>query len=159
MQPSKESNMNAVKAVLAVTGALVVGGGAMAITSSGAASPDGSTIQLTATPQGGSQLDLGRKGVSPGDQFFEHGELRGARNGNYTLSGQLVSGNARRGREHAMLTIYLADGTIVSEGGHGLNGRFAMPVVGGTGAYAGARGTLAVSPGKKETESITITLD
>jgi len=158
MQSTKEAKMRSAKAVVAITGALVVAGGAAAITSSGAASPGPATIRVSAKPRGGSQLDQGRKGVSPGDQFFEHGALSGGPTGSYSLSGQLVSGNARHGREHAMITLYFRGGTLVAEGGHGLANRFTMPVVGGTGSYAGARGTLAVSPGKKDSEIITVTL-
>jgi len=150
--------MKSTKTVVAITGALVVASAAAAVTSSGAASPGPATIRVNAKPQGGNQLDLGRKGVSPGDQFFEHGALSGGQTGSYSLSGQLVSGNARHGREHAMITLYFSGGTLVAEGGHGLESRFTMPVVGGTGSYAGARGTLAVSPGKKESEMITVTL-
>jgi hypothetical protein len=150
--------MKSAKAVVAVTGALVAAGGVAAIGSSDAASPSSTTIQVNAKPQGGSQLDLGRKGVSAGDQFFEHGALSGGQSGTYSLSGQLVSGNARHGREHVMLTLYLRDGTLVAEGGHGLSSHFTIPVAGGTGKYAGAHGTLAVSPGRNESEQITVTL-
>jgi hypothetical protein len=150
--------MKSAKTVAVITGALVAIGAIGAIGSSDAASPGSATIQVTATPQGGSQLDLGRKGVSPGDQFFENGGLKGDQSGTYTLSGQLVSGNARHGREHMMLTLYLRDGALVAEGGHGLSSHFTVPVAGGTGEYAGAHGTLTVAPGTKDKEQITVAL-
>jgi hypothetical protein len=47
---------------------------------------------------------------------------------------------------------------IAITGGHATASRFTLPVVGGTGRYAGARGTFAVAPGKGETEQLTVTL-
>jgi hypothetical protein len=71
---------------------------------------------------------------------------------------QLVSGNGRHGAEQGSFTLYLADGEIAVTGGHATTSRFTLPVVGGTGRYAGARGTLAVAPGKGETARLTVTL-
>ena len=143
----------------AVVAAALTAASLAAIDASGSATPAaGQTLTFTAKPQGGSNLDTGRKGVTPGDQFFEHGALSGSASGSYSLSGQLVSGDARHGREHAMLTLYLPGGTLEAVGGHGLGSRFTMPLAGGTGSYADARGTLAVVPGKGETEALTATL-
>jgi hypothetical protein len=159
MQAYQGATLTRAKAVAALGAAIVAAGGLAAVEASGSAKPAAaSTIQVTAKPKGGNMLDLGRKGVSPGDEFFEHGVLTGGGNGTYSLSGQLVSGNARHGQEHAMLTLYLSGGTIEAVGGHGLGSHFTMPVVGGTGAYAAAHGTLGVAPGSGESETITVTL-
>jgi hypothetical protein len=71
---------------------------------------------------------------------------------------ELVSGNARRGGEQTSFTLYLAGGEVVVTGGHSTSARFTLPVVGGTGRYAGARGTMAIAPGPSESEHLTITL-
>lgn len=152
--------MTRAKAMATIGAAVIAGGALAAVEASGSATPVAApTIQLNAKPAGGGQLDLGHKGVSPGDQFFEHGSLTGGSGpGAYSLSGELVSGNARHGLEHAMITLYLSGGTIQALGGHGLTSRFTMPVVGGTGTYAGVRGTLAVSPASHGREKLTVTL-
>jgi hypothetical protein len=116
----------------------------------------GTTLAFTATPSGGSGLDLGQKGTSVGDQFFEHGKLAGG--GHFQLVTQLVAGNGRHGTEQSEITVIVHDGTIESAGAHATSGRYLMPVVGGTGAYRGARGELAVAPGKHGGERLTVTL-
>jgi hypothetical protein len=147
-------------ASLAAAGlAALAAGTTIAIAQSPAVST--TTLALTATPSGGSGLDLGRKGTSVGDQFFEHGKLAdagGRAAGRFQLVTQLVAGNARHGTEQNSLTLYLANGTIAVVGGHATTDRFTMPVIGGTGGYAGARGTLAIAPGKSGTERIIVTL-
>ena len=50
-------------------------------------------------------------------------------------------------------------GTIEAEGSHGLTEGYTLAVVGGTGSYAGAGGTLQVSPGKGQTENVVVSLD
>jgi hypothetical protein len=127
---------------------------------SGQAPPQRSVLTFTATPTGGSGLDVGRKGPSVGDEFFEHGKLSGAASGRYHLITQLVAGDARRGTEHNHLSLTLPGGELETSGTHGLVSRFQMPVTGGTGDYEGARGVMAVSPGPKgSAERVTVTLD
>jgi hypothetical protein len=116
-------------------------------------------LTFTAKPGGGSSLDVGRKGPSIGDEFFEHGKLSGASSGRFQLVTQLVAGNARRGTEHNAFSLILPGGQIESAGGHGTVARFSMPVVGGTGTYEGARGVLSIAPGKHGSELVTVTLD
>ena len=116
------------------------------------------TLALTAKPTGGSGLDLGHKGTSVGDQFFERGTLSGAAAGRFQLVTQLVAGNARHGTEQSEITVFVKHGTIEAAGAHGTRSHYVMPVVGGTGAYRGASGELAVAPGKHGSEQVTITL-
>jgi len=65
----------------------------------------------------------------------------------------------RHGSEQTTITLRLPGGQIVVTGARATASRFAMPVVGGTGAYAGAGGTLTVAPGSSETERLTVTLN
>lgn len=146
------------KAIPVLAALAVVAGSVVAVGASGASSPASTSIAFVAHPRGGSQLDLGRKGPSAGDMFFEHGQLAGAAgaSGRYELNGQLLRGNARRGAEHVALTLYLQTGTIEVQGGHRLTGRFTLPIVGGTDAYDGARGTAQVSPAGHGSEQIAL---
>jgi hypothetical protein len=139
---------------------ILAGGAAAAAGLAGAqAAPSANTMTFTAKPTGGAGLDLGRKGPSVGDQFFEHGRVTGAAAGRFQLVTQLVAGNGRHGTEQNAITLLLRDGTIASAGAHGTVDRFSMPVVGGTGAYEGARGVLSVSPGRHGAETMTVSLD
>jgi|tagenome__1003787_1003787.scaffolds.fasta_scaffold20860791_2 hypothetical protein len=143
------------------TGAIAAGG-ALAASASGQGRGTTTTIALTAKATGGTALDLGRKGVSLGDQFLEHGVLldaAGKSAGRFQMVTQLVSGTARRGSEQSALTLYLSDGEVVVTGGHATTSRFVMPVVGGTGAHSGAAGTLTIAPGRGESEQLTLALE
>ena len=141
----------------AVLAAAAGGGAALAQQPPSAAT--GTTLTLAAKPTGGSGLDLGRKGVSIGDQFFEHGTLSDAAGhgaGRFQLVTQLVAGSAKHGTEQNEFTLFLAGGQIAVSGGHATSSRFTMPIIGGTGDYTGARGTLSVEPGAHGTERITV---
>ena len=116
------------------------------------------TLALTAKPTSGSGLDLGRKGTSIGDQFFEHGKLTGAASGRFQLVTQLVAGNGRHGTEQSEITVIVHGGTIAAAGAHRTRSHYALPVVGGTGAYRGARGELAIAPEVHGAERVTVTL-
>jgi hypothetical protein len=104
---------------------------------------------------------LGPKGTSIGDQFLESGTLRssaGGRKGHFELTSQLVSGNERHGTEASSIMLHLKRGEIVATGGHGLSERYVLPVVGGSGRYAGAGGTFRISPGKGESTRLAVVL-
>lgn len=152
--------MNSKMTVVAAVAAAAVGTGAVAMTASGG-SAAGTTIDLKATPTGGAPVNVGPKAVSPGDEFLEHGVLldtSGQRAGRFQMITQFVDGNARRGNEQSSFTLYLTGGQLAVTGGHATTSRFTLPVIGGTGPYAGAAGTLTVTPGKGETESLHIVL-
>jgi hypothetical protein len=116
----------------------------------------GTALSFTATPTGGTGVDLGRKGTSVGDQFFDHGKLSGG--GRFQLVTQLVAGNGRHGTEQSEITIVVAGATLEAAGAHGTRSHYVLPVVGGTGGYRGARGELAVAPGRHGSEQVTVTL-
>jgi hypothetical protein len=153
--------MNGSKLIGVALAAALAAGGAVAVTANGQGGGS-STIGLTAKATGGTALDLGRKGVSAGDEFLERGVLTDAAGhpaGRFQMVTQLVGGNARHGSEQTSMTLYLANGEIEVIGGHATASRFVMPVVGGTGEHAGARGTLTVAPGSGENEQLTLTLE
>lgn len=133
--------------------------GAGAAIATGQTPTQATTLTLAATPTGGSGLDLGRKGPSIGDEFFEHGKLAGDRHGHFQLVTQLVAGNGRHGTEQNQFSLRLSDGQIEVAGGHPTTNRFSMPVVGGTGAYEGAHGVMTVAPRKGQSETLSVTLD
>ena len=150
MTPTKLLTVSAIAVAVAVAGAGLA---------SGQAAPQQSVLTFIAKPTGGSGLDVGHKGPSIGDEFFENGKLSGAASGRYQLVTQLVAGNARRGTEDNDLYLMLPGGDIESSGVHGTVDRFHMPVTGGTGSYEGARGVLTVAPGPRgSAEKITVTL-
>ena len=143
----------------AAVAAGVVAIAAGAAVASGQAPAQPSTLHFTATPKGGSGLDLGRKGPSIGDEFFERGNVTGSVSGRFQLVTQLVAGNSKRGTEQNEITLLLPNGQIAAGGVHATTGRFDNPVAGGTGAYEGAHGVLSVAPGRGENESLTVELD
>lgn len=124
--------------------------------------PAAQTLQLVARPTGGGQVDNAPKGVSVGDEFFEHGtvaDTSGRPVGRFTLTTQLVSGTGEHGTEHSTTVLTTRNGEIVTLGAHPTVARFATAVVGGTGRYVGARGTMTVAPGARRTERVTIELE
>jgi hypothetical protein len=151
--------MNTRKTAIAVLAAATAATGAFAMTANGDSA--GTTIDLKAKATGGAPVNVGPKAISPGDEFLEHGVLADASGkpaGRFQMITQFVSGSARRGNEQSSFTLYLKGGQLTVMGGHATTSRFTLPVVGGTGTYAGAAGTLAVSPGKGETENLQVIL-
>jgi hypothetical protein len=149
------------KALIATASVCALGAAAGAMQASGSDSPGATTLELTAKATGGMPINVGPKRPSVGDQFVEHGVLADAAGhsaGRFQMVTQLVSGNGRRGAEQGAFTLYLAGGELAVTGGHATTSRYTLPVVGGNGRYAGARGTIAVAPGKRETERLTVTL-
>lgn len=150
----------ALAAALAVTPAGVVAIADAAGSPSAAAT--GQTLKLVARPTGGGQIDNRPKGPSAGDQFFESGTLSDPaqhRLGRFTLTAELVAGGARHGSEQSTVVAFLPGGQIVMTGGHATTDRFIAPVVGGTGRYAGARGTATIAAGAHGRENVTVELE
>ena len=94
-----------------------------------------------------------------GDQFaFTHtlyrwaGTKQGARVGHLHVVGTFVTGFGPRFTHHALMLFdaqaYLPGGSVMAEGYGGLNPdgptRLTLPVIGGTGIYANARGQIKV---------------
>lgn len=121
---------------------------------SGADGDRHTTLTLRLHPHGGGQLDLGAKGLSLGDEFFEHGSITGGARGHYLLSGSLTAmprASTPPG-ESQHFTLRLRHGSIEAIGQHPAVNRFTVAVVGGTGAWQGATGTLHVGHGRVEVD-------
>src|SRR5436190_18122787 len=121
--------MNSKKFVIAALAATAVAG-AIATGAVGADS-GGTSMTLKAKATGGTPLDLGRRGISTGDQYLEHGTLTGGDGkaaGRFQMVTQLVSRNGHHGSEQSSMTLYLAGGEIEVIGGHATTARFSMPV-------------------------------
>ena len=123
-----------------------------------AQAPETRTITLASPFDSGrsAEVDLGRKGFSPGDVYTTTGErLVDPSSGERVGSSDGVStvvGRAAKGTMAMTGTIRLADGTILLQGilRHG-DAKQSLPITGGTGAYEGARGSVTVrSEMKKE---------
>ena len=121
--------------------AAAVGSGTLATASSTSATQT-MTIVAVDLPKTERYVDAGAKGDTPGDAiFFQEKLLRnGKKAGGSDVMCVFVSRNA--GRCHG--TLRLGNGTLEASGGTRFGGRFSLPVVGGTGAYAGAAGVLTV---------------
>ena len=126
--------------VLVLAAGLVVAGGTLAT----ASSAQERTLSLVAVdlPKTERYVDAGAKGDSPGDLvMFQETLLEDDRKaGRSEVVCLFVSRNA--GRCHG--TLRLGQGTLEASGGTRFGGRFSLPVIGGTGAYAGAAGVLTV---------------
>ena len=93
------------------------------------------------------------KGLSQGDAAVARARLKDG-------SGQTAGSEhshcvvTRAGNHPVALctdSIFLRDGRITAVGGVNLDRAQLLPVVGGTGAYEGAEGTLLIEPGRRKT--------
>lgn len=105
-----------------------------------------------------SPVDLGELGDSPGDMFvFDQPLLNEARqpigsNSGYcirTLPGQF---------SECQWTLTMSNGTITVAGREAETGTSLIPIIGGTGAYIGARGVLTTTPNGDRTFTQVLTL-
>jgi hypothetical protein len=121
--------------------AVVVGSGTLASASS-TSSAQTMTLIAVDLPKSELYVDAGAKGDSPGDtMFFRENLLRGGKRAGGTEV-MCVFANRNVGRCHG--TLLLGSGTLEAAGGIHFDGTFSLPVVGGTGTYAGASGVLRV---------------
>jgi hypothetical protein len=128
-------------AVLVAVGA-VVSSGALASASSTEVLQEPLTLVAVDLPKREIYVDAGSKGDGPGDTIFFGESLlqNGRKAGSSDVMCVFVSRNAGR----CSGTLRLAGGTLEASGGTRFGGRFSLPVVGGTGRYAGASGELTV---------------
>jgi hypothetical protein len=134
-------------------GALLVGGcGGTGSNKAGAATPSGGaqTLHLHTTPGPGGFIPLvhARGGRAPqGAGFAKTEPVADESNARTGMQDTICFDAGVRGRQNCRVTLTLERGTIIAEGifadGGGLGGTLA--VVGGTGAYNGARGTYETS--------------
>ncbi len=142
----------------ALIGALVVVG--MVVAVAPAAGPP-RTLDLVAAGQRCSYVDLGRKGASVGDEMFCRATLRAA-------TGNAAAGSVRYtcaylGSEQAgdqcTAQARLAGGTLELAGKLSHTSAVSeWAVIGGTGSYAGARGSARLRQTGSTSSAVTITL-
>jgi hypothetical protein len=102
--------------------------------------------------------------TSQGDEFVFRGKLfdtSGKRVGSDGVSCLLLQVTRKRQTANCTAAIFLPDGKISVVGGvhfHGGAQTFTLPVVGGTGAYVGAQGTLVIKQLNSNKSDLTITL-
>jgi hypothetical protein len=122
--------------------AAIIGSGTFASASS---TGGAQTLTLVAVdlPKTERYVDVGAKGDSPGDTIFLREMLiqNAKKVGGSEVMCVFWVGNA--GRCHG--TLRLGRSTLEASGGIHFGGTFSLPVVGGTGSYAGARGVLRVT--------------
>jgi hypothetical protein len=149
------SNRNR-KAVALLASAAAITTTALVLTAGGQAQqPAGQTLVLHNSAMKIAQVDVPplirskRSPETPGDEVIAGSKVSGAANG----ARYLVCLTAKQGKsvESALyscqVTYNLANGTITAAGVARINPSppIVVPVTGGTGAYAGARGTLTVT--------------
>lgn len=137
----------------------------------GRQAPTGRTITLTAaplSPRDDKQIDVKPRGISVGDRSLGAQTLRDGKRPVGRLVGECVQLDARYAGQQCVLTLILRDGLITTQEA-GLNRKLpgaSLPtdeggdrsaITGGTGAYAGASGTLTIKPRRKG-DTLTIAL-
>ena len=136
---------------------LITAAAAAAIAGAGSANgQQARTLELVTPFEGGKtvEIDLGKKGIGVGDQFHTTGQPvldapRGRRLGTMD-GGETIIGRAGNGTVLMHGTFRLSGGRIHFGGvARHSDKPFTMPVTGGTGEYAGARGTLTLTEDMK----------
>ena len=123
------------------------------------ATPAGTTIHLKLPGTKSSYVDLGRKGYSAGDYFVTTGRVLDLPSGKPAGRIGGVWTIISRAADNASFDLGLAHGTLI------VNGRIVhaakqsvLEVVAGTGAYAGAHGTLTFRYLSETTAALDIRL-
>jgi hypothetical protein len=161
--------MTSIRAMItAAIGAAAVAGTAIAVATAGDASagtPSTGTFTVRAHEGGHTNIDLGKKGFSAGDEDLSAAPL--------TYQGKTVGrlvANctvARVGRSSAdqlcEFVLHLGSSQLTADGtvraGHNGPGTFTLPILGGTGRYRSAGGVLAVTATNSGTVPISVSLD
>lgn len=105
-----------------------------------------STIRITDRELSYRRLDEGPRGAGPGDVEISWLALYNRRITAKALGHAELLCTVMTGRSRTCTTTYfLPKGKLVVEGAIGSRLLYELPVVGGTGIYAGARGTLFVT--------------
>ena len=120
----------------------VAGSGTLASASSTGASQSTMTIVAVDIPKSEIYVDAGTKGDGPGDTIFFRENL--VENGRKAGSSEVMCIFTARGSGRCSGTLRLGGGTLEASGGTRFGGRFSLPIVGGTGRYAGSSGELTV---------------
>jgi hypothetical protein len=130
---------------------------AAAIVAVAAQGKSASTLSFATKQHASTQVDTGKKGFSIGDSFIFSEQLTAS--GKQAGYDHIVCTHAAswpKDAESCIGTVVLPAGTIQLAGLSGA-GPFTVAIVGGTGTYAGARGTArVVSSGEKGTLTISL---
>jgi hypothetical protein len=137
----------AAAAAAAATALLLAGGGS-------AQGPNAQTIQLVERPVQFTEVPNPPKGTTQGDEAVLRGQLKDAAGQavgtDYSVCVAVKGGNHPVGQ--CTNSYFLQDGRITAVGGVNLDQRKQLlPVVGGSGAYEGAKGTVLTELGRKKT--------
>lgn len=129
-------------AVAVLAGLVAVVGTSALATASSTAAERTMTLVAVDLPKSEIAVDVGRKGDSDGDAvFFAETLLRdGKKMGRTDIHCVFARVVSRCGA-----TLSLPGGTVEAIGGIRFAKTFSVPVVGGTGAYAGARGIVRIT--------------
>ncbi len=140
-----------------LTAALLAGGAGAVISSSGSAqAPTLRTLTFTERDAREFATRFSESRLSPDDSFVFTASLRdsaGQPAGRESGACSAISRNATE----CQATLFLKAGKIFVSGGTVFGARTVLGVVGGTGAYIGARGTLTVVD-RKSGDQLTVTL-
>ena len=111
------------------------------------------------------QLDLGKTGFGPGDQLVEEAPIQDGSGKDLGKSYTIMTMTSGKSLNDAMglidCSINLADGVILFNGHFSLKDLGAgitIPVIGGTGAYAGAGGTVKMQASDMKKTNMTFEL-
>lgn len=161
MSTTRTLTTSVMVAAAAVSVALAINGA-----SEGSALDAPRTLTLSTPFDGGTthQVDLGKRGVGPGDMFLSadaplRDEKTGQRVGAFDGIETIVSA-AHDGTVHQTGAVRLRDGRIEVAGTlRHTDRRQTLAVVGGTGAYSDARGEITIAENeRRKVNLMTITL-
>jgi hypothetical protein len=141
--------------------AVLVAAVAAAVAVGRAGGAAGRTVVAVAHPRGVKTQMANPKRPALGDRVVEQGVLTttaGKADGTYGLQSTLLS-LAGKGSELALAALSLPSGTVTAAGVHAAQDSFTLPVVGGTGAYEGVRGTASFAAGAGGAVRVTLSLE
>jgi hypothetical protein len=133
----------------------IAGGGALIAAWPASAAPSPTVIRLTAAGGGDHDLDLGRKGFSPGDMQVTTATLSsaGERAGRFVASCQATRATKKTETQLCTWVFDLRGGSITTTGTVSSTRRgpapFNFAITGGTGSYTAAEGYLHVAPANR----------
>jgi len=140
-----------------LTAALLAGGAGAALSTSGSAQqPALRTLTFTERDAREFATRFSEKRLSPDDSFVFTARLVDAANQSAGREQGACSAVSRNSTE-CQATLFLKAGKIFISGGTKFGAKTILGVVGGTGPYIGARGTLTVSD-RKSGDQLVVTL-
>ncbi len=134
--------------IAACTAALATVLGGVSFASAASEGAGGKTLRFVAVDSGRSDryIDAGEPGEGPGDlDIFNEVNYRTGGGGKPIGHNEITCMFLDQGSARCDGTIFLREGKIEAGGAIHFRKTFRIPVLGGTGAYAGARGELAIT--------------